>query len=86
MLHRMTVCLLLGSLALAGCSRTVSAPVVVREQTVAVSANDPSVDLGGGHRIAVEGLPPGETVPLRMTHFLTPEGRVAVDFDSTTTE
>ena len=86
MLRRMTACLMLGSLALAGCSGTVAAPGVVREQTVHVSGDDPMVDLGGGHRIAVDGVPPGETVPLQMTHFLTPEGRVAVDFDSAAEE
>ncbi len=86
MLRRMTACLMIGSLPLAGCSGTVAAPGVVREQTRHVSAEYPIVDLGGGHRIAVDGLSPGETVRLKMTHFLTPEGRVAVDFDSDTEE
>lgn len=81
MLRPILTGLILGPLILAGCSRTVATPTVLREQTAHVSAEDRSVTIDG-ESIGVDGLPPGDTASLQVTHFRTPDGRVGVDIDS----
>ena len=85
MLRPILCCLILGPLALAGCSRAVATPTVLRQQTVNVSAEDRSVPIDG-KQIGVDGLPPGETALLKVTHFRTSDGRVGVDIASASAE
>lgn len=85
MRHPMLAGLILGLLALTGCSRAVATPTVLREQTVNVSAEDRSVPIDG-KQIALDGLPPDETATLKVTHFRTSDGQVGVDIDSASAE
>lgn len=82
---RFSAGLIFGPLALAGCSRAVATPTVLREQTVNVSAEDRSVSIDG-EQIAIDGLPPGESALLKVTHFRTSDGQVGVDIDSASAE
>lgn len=81
MLYRTAVFFALGLLTVTGCSRTLATPVVLREQTVNISTDNPSVTIDG-QKIGVDGAPPGETVPLKVTHFRTSDGKIGVDVDS----
>ena len=85
MLHPMLAGLIFGPLALAGCSRAVATPTVLREQTVNVSAEDRSVAIDG-KQIGVDGLPSGESASLKVSHFRASDGQVGVDIDSASEE
>ena len=85
MFCRTAVFVAIGLLAVAGCSRTVNTPTVLRQQTVEVSADAPFVDLDG-QKIGLDGISPGETKTLRMTHVLNADGSVGVDVESALVE
>lgn len=55
---------------------------IIDEEVVTISSETPSLMIGQGEQIAVEGIPAGKSIRLKRTQFQDDQGRVVVDFDA----
>lgn len=66
-----------------GCAQTRPDAATSRmTREVTVSAGAPHVPLDDGTRIAVDGIPNGESVPLQITETTNDRGQQQVDIDT----
>lgn len=72
-------------LLVAGCtgSSSVSPPIIVGERTVTVSSEDPFIEIEeDGTRLAVDGVPLGESIGFKLTKTKDEQGRISVTVDT----
>ena len=70
----------------AGCGQLCpdTAPIIVGQRTVTVSADDPFIDMEDGSRIGVDGVPSGQSMQLKVTQYRASNAEMAVDVDTAT--
>jgi len=57
-------------------------PIIVGQQTVTVSGDDPFVDMEDGTRIGVDGVPSGQSMQFKLTQYKNSNGKVVVGVDA----
>ena len=85
-MKRRTATLTLSALLAAGCetSRPATAPIVLSQRTVTVSADDPFISMDDGSKIPVDGLSTGQTMRFTVTEYRNRRGQTSVDVQSAT--
>ena len=71
-------------LSATGCAESfsVAPPIIVGERTVTVSADDPFIDMEDGTRLAVDGVPTGQSMQFKLTQYRDSNGKISVDVDT----
>ena len=68
----------------AGCAepRSSTPPAVLGTRTVTVSGDDPFIEMEDGSRLAVDGVPDGQTIQFKLTQYRDRNGRIGIELDT----